>query len=102
MKRLVLATIAMLAVGGTARAQTPILGSVLIFAGNFCPYGYAEMNGQLLPIASNTALFSVLGTIYGGNGTTNFALPNAKPIYTATRATFTQCIALVGIFPSRN
>jgi len=102
MKRLVFALSVILALCGTARAQTPILGSVLIFAGNFCPYGYAEMNGQLLPISSNTALFSLLGTTYGGDGKTTFALPNAKPIYTATRATFTQCIALVGIYPSRN
>lgn len=49
-----------------------------MFAGNFAPVGWALCNGQLLSIAQNTALFSILGTFYGGNGTTNFALPNLQ------------------------
>lgn len=85
-----------------AQASEPYLGEVLIFAGNFCPVGWSTMQGQLLPISEYAALFSILGTTYGGNGTTNFALPTAKPIFTANRATFTQCIALQGVFPSRN
>jgi len=52
------------------------LGEIRPFAGNFAPYGWATCNGQILPIARYTALFSLLGTMYGGNGTTNFALPN--------------------------
>jgi microcystin-dependent protein len=56
----------------------PFIGEVRIFAGNFAPRGYAMCNGQLLPISQNTALFSILGTTYGGNGTTNFALPNLQ------------------------
>ncbi|MGZ4107819.1 MAG: phage tail protein [Tumebacillaceae bacterium] len=52
------------------------IGEIRIFAGNFPPQGWAFCNGQLLPISQNTALFSILGTQYGGNGTTNFALPN--------------------------
>jgi microcystin-dependent protein len=52
------------------------LGSIRTFAGNFAPGGSAQAGGQLLPINQNTALFSLLGTIYGGNGTTNFALPD--------------------------
>jgi microcystin-dependent protein len=59
------------------------------------------MNGQHLSIAQNTALFSLLGTQYGGNGQTTFALPTAKPIFTATGAPLLQCIALEGIYPSR-
>jgi microcystin-dependent protein len=55
-----------------------------------------------LLINQNTALFSLLGTTYGGDGVTNFALPTAKPIFTATGAVLLQCIALQGIFPSRN
>jgi len=55
-----------------------------------------------MAISQNTALFSLLGTFYGGNGTTNFALPTAKPIFTATGHPFTQCIALAGVFPPRN
>lgn len=54
----------------------PFLAEIKIFAGNFAPLGYAFCQGQILPIAQNTALFSLLGTTYGGNGMTNFALPN--------------------------
>lgn len=51
-------------------------GEIRIFAGNFAPYGWALCNGQLMAISSNTALFSLLGTQYGGDGRTTFALPN--------------------------
>ncbi|MCW3849575.1 tail fiber protein [Sphingomonas sp. LB-2] len=54
----------------------PFVGEVKPFAFNFPPRGYMFASGQLLPIAQYTALFSILGTTYGGNGTTNFALPN--------------------------
>ena len=54
------------------------VGEIRMFAGNFAPRGWALCNGQLLPIAQNTALFSLLGTQYGGNGTSNFALPNLQ------------------------
>jgi len=86
----------------TLAGEYPFIAEIMIFAGNFCPRGYAAMNGQLLPINQNQALFSLLGTNYGGDGRVNFGLPTAKPIFTATGATMTQCIALQGIFPSRN
>ena len=54
----------------------PILGEIRMFAGNFAPGGWALCSGQLLPINQNQALFSLLGTTYGGNGQTTFALPN--------------------------
>jgi microcystin-dependent protein len=54
------------------------IGEIRIFAGNFAPGGWALCNGQLLPIAQNTALFSLLGTMYGGNGMTTFALPDLR------------------------
>lgn len=54
------------------------LGQIVMFGGNFPPKGTAFCNGQLLPISQNTALFSLLGTFYGGNGTSNFALPNLQ------------------------
>lgn len=54
----------------------PFLGEIKLFAGNFAPRGYALANGQILPIAQNTALFSLFGTNYGGNGTSTFALPD--------------------------
>ena len=57
---------------------TPFLGEIKMFAGNFAPRGYALCNGQLLPISQNTALFSIMGTTYGGNGQTVFGLPNLQ------------------------
>jgi microcystin-dependent protein len=57
---------------------TPFLGEIKLFALNFAPRGWHFCDGTLLAISSNTALFSLLGTFYGGNGTTNFALPNLK------------------------
>ena len=59
-------------------SDTPILGCIFMFAGNFAPRGYALCAGQILPIAQNTALFSLLGTTYGGNGQTTFALPDLR------------------------
>ena len=56
----------------------PFIGSIVIFAGNFAPQGWALCNGQLLPIQQNTALFSILGTTYGGDGKTTFALPDLR------------------------
>jgi microcystin-dependent protein len=54
------------------------VGEVRMFGGNFPPVGWAFCDGAILPISQNTALFSLLGTNYGGNGTSNFALPNLQ------------------------
>jgi microcystin-dependent protein len=54
------------------------LGEIRAVGFNFAPFGWALCNGQVLPISQNTALFSLLGTYYGGNGTSNFALPNLQ------------------------
>lgn len=59
-------------------SDTPILGCIYMFAGNFAPRGYALCAGQLLAISQNTALFSLLGTTYGGDGITTFALPDLR------------------------
>lgn len=56
----------------------PLLASIILFAGNFNPRGWAFCNGQIMAIAQNTALFSLLGTTYGGNGQTTFALPDLR------------------------
>lgn len=56
----------------------PFIGEITMFAGNFAPRGWAFCNGQLLPIAQNQALFSILGTTYGGDGRTTFALPDLR------------------------
>lgn len=57
-------------------AEDPFVGEIAIFAGNFAPRGWAFCEGQIISIAQNTALFAIIGTTYGGNGTTTFALPN--------------------------
>src|SRR3954447_23568111 len=65
--------------------STPFLSEIKIMSFNFPPKGWALCNGQLLPINQNQALFSLLGTTYGGNGQTNFALPDLRgrvPIHT--------------------
>jgi microcystin-dependent protein len=54
------------------------IGEIRIFAGNFAPKDWLFCNGQLLPITQNTALFSVIGTSYGGDGRSNFALPDLR------------------------
>ena len=59
-------------------AADPLLGEISMFAGNFAPRGWAFCDGQLLPISSNQALFSLLGTTYGGDGRTTFALPDLR------------------------
>jgi microcystin-dependent protein len=56
----------------------PFVAEIRIFPFNFAPKGWAFCNGQLLPLSQNTALFSLLGTTYGGNGMSNFGLPNMQ------------------------
>jgi microcystin-dependent protein len=56
----------------------PFVAEIRIFGFNFAPKGWAFCNGQLLPLSQNTALFSLLGTTYGGDGKSNFALPNMQ------------------------
>lgn len=56
----------------------PFLGQIIMFAGNFAPRGWAFCDGTLLSIAQNSALFSLLGTTYGGDGRTTFALPDLR------------------------
>lgn len=61
-----------------ASAQDPYLGEIRCFGYNFMPRGWAAADGRLLPIAQNSALFSLLGTQFGGDGRTNFALPDLR------------------------
>lgn len=56
----------------------PFVAEIRIFPFNFAPRGWAFCDGQILPLSQNTALFSLLGTMYGGNGQSNFALPNLQ------------------------
>ena len=76
----VFSTLLFLGITGSASAQAadPFLGQIAVVGFNFCPTGWAETNGQLISISSNTALFSLLGTTYGGDGRTTFALPDLR------------------------
>ncbi len=59
-------------------AAEPFLGEIMMIGANFCPRGWANLDGQLLPIGQNAALFSLLGTTYGGDGRTTFGLPDLR------------------------
>ncbi|CAF0747835.1 unnamed protein product [Rotaria sp. Silwood1] len=64
--------------GGTIDSQTPVLGEIVGFAGNYVPQGWSRADGSLLSISSNIALFSLLQTYYGGDGKSSFALPDLR------------------------
>ncbi len=63
---------------GPAATSDPFLGEIRMFAGNFAPLGWALCDGQILSVSQNTALFSILGTTYGGDGETTFGLPDLR------------------------
>jgi microcystin-dependent protein len=75
------------------------LAQVFLFAGNFAPSGAAFAHGQLVTIGSNAALFSLLGTNFGGDGLTTFALPDMRGLEPAG---VNYAICTSGIFPTRN
>src|SRR5205807_363325 len=58
--------------------SSPFIGEIRMFAGNFAPVGWAFCNGALIPISENDALFNLIGTTYGGDGQSTFALPNLQ------------------------
>ncbi len=76
----------------------PILGEIRMFGGNFAPKGWALCHGQDLSIQQHSALFSVIGTMFGGDGRTQFALPDLRG-KVAEGVTF--IIALEGVYPQR-
>ncbi len=80
MKKSIILTLLVLFLVGTPNlfAQEPFLGQIRAVAFDFAPRGWAQCNGQLLPIAQNQALFALLGTQYGGNGVQTFALPDLR------------------------
>ena len=75
----------------------PIIGEVKYFAGNYAPRDWAFCQGQMMPIAQWQALFSILGTTYGGDGRTTFALPKIEDLNGCK-----AIIALEGVYPSRS
>ena len=77
-----------------------LIGTILLFPYNFTPAGWLACEGQVLTITQNQALFALIGATYGGDGRTNFALPNlkgAEPL-----PTMKYYIAIEGLFPSRS
>ena len=77
----------------------PMLGQIVLFAGNFAPVGWEFYAGQLMPINQNLALFSLLGTTFGGDGTNDFALPDLRSHAPVSGSNY--IIAVEGTFPSR-
>jgi microcystin-dependent protein len=76
---LAIMTLATMVPGAVAQVgESPYIGEILLVPYNFAPHNWAFCNGQLLPINQNQALFALLGTTFGGNGTTNFALPDLR------------------------
>lgn len=77
------------------------LGQIELFAFNFAPVDWAPCEGQIMPIMQNQALFSLLGTTYGGNGETTFALPKMKPVTPQGPHYFIYINAQAATFPTR-
>ena len=96
------AVTAALLLGGTQDARSfgyeDYLASVSLFAGTFCPRDSLPTDGRLLDINTNQSLYSLLGTVYGGDGRTTFGLPNLKSPVKGAR----YCITIRGIFPPRS
>jgi microcystin-dependent protein len=77
----------------------PFIGQIELFPYNFAPKSWMVCTGQLMSISQNTALFSLLGTTFGGDGKTTFALPDLQGKAPAPGLQY--CIAIQGIYPSR-
>jgi microcystin-dependent protein len=103
MKLRLILSLALLSVSSAALADCYV-GEVQYFPYNFTPRDYLPANGQLLPINQYQALFSLLGTQFGGDGRTNFALPKITPVTAGASAQVTvkPFVCLVGIYPSRD
>ncbi|ACL76821.1 phage tail protein [Ruminiclostridium cellulolyticum] len=77
----------------------PILGMIKLFPFSYIPYGWAACNGSIINIQSNAALYSLLGTQFGGNGSTTFGLPDLRGAELDSNTVY--CIAIQGIYPQR-
>jgi len=98
-----LAAAAVAASPAHAQQNRKYLGEIFIMPGSYCPQGATEADGKLLPIATFQALYTILGTSYGGDGATNFAVPDLRPPRDSSRPSgLRYCIALVGDYPVRS
>lgn len=86
--------------------DTPFIGEVETFPYTFCPVGWLRADGSLLQISQYDVLFSLIGTTYGGDGQSTFALPriasSSGPSSQASATGYAVCIAVDGLYPSRN
>jgi microcystin-dependent protein len=98
---LLLALLIFAPVANALAGSDPFIGEITIFAGPYSPRGFAFCEGQMLQITQYTALFSILGTRYGGDGRTTFALPNFKDAEKSLNGA-RYIIALQGMYPVRN
>ena len=79
--------------------KSEYIGCIKMFAGNYCPDGYLYCDGQLLTIPTNLMLFNVIGTHYGGDGQTTFAVPKLNDTSADVKVKYIICAS--GIYPSR-
>ncbi|RAU20288.1 phage tail protein [Paramagnetospirillum kuznetsovii] len=86
--------------GGAALAcpSEPFIGSICTMSTNFCPEGFLPADGRALPVNQNAALYSLMGTRFGGDGKTTFQIPN---LISADKPNLITCIAAQGIYPPR-
>lgn len=91
--------------GSASARYDGYIGEVMTFAGTFCPMAWAPTDGSLMPIANNELLFALIGTTYGGDGQSTFALPKiaeiSAPSSQAPARSLMVCIAIEGNYPSR-
>lgn len=102
-KQTVLAAALLACVSGGAKAQavSPYVGEIVTFSFSFCPKGWLLTNGQLVSTSTYNVLFNLIGTKYGGDGVSTFALPSTKNLQTTNKVKLTQCISYLGVFPSQ-
>ena len=131
MKKLIIISLGVALAGwapqGIAQSSAAYIGNVFSTAANFCPRGTMKADGRILPIQNHQALYSILGTTYGGDGRTTFKLPDLRPAATSTttspinppnpgsfidlglntgtssndRSKLTTCVVTDGVYPSR-
>ena len=80
----------------------PFMGEIRLFAGNYAPVNWALCQGQILQINIDQALYSILGTTYGGDGITTYALPDLRSSLQSFPAGITPIICINGVYPTRN
>ena len=97
-----LGLLALPAVPAWAGAYDSYMGEVITLANKYCPANTMKAAGQMLPVRSYQALFSLIGTTYGGDGITTFALPDLPPTKSTQGAPLISCIVTMGVYPQEH